>query len=311
MIAVVVSVVVLLYVLVPGVLLRLITSFAVPVKSQKTRTQEFTFAGLFCLAPFLLALLLAWINWPWPTSESIAQRRLAYRTIFTSLASDKQMDDAIQKNIFWPHVDSVLRRQWRVLAWYYFLVIFEASAVVILAKQYRTNGKRLRDKIANVVLRPSISEWAVLLTNFGSPNTEARIELDVLTTDGLLYRGNLGDRYFNAEGDLAGVLLSNAARYDRDQYGAHRKADLEATIANWPVEPGHKFTRDRSTYWRIIPGAHIFYIPREGIANINVRHEVSDVPKATEERLAQRKITGYVISEQQTATPPSQEKPSG
>jgi hypothetical protein len=297
LIAVVVSVAVLLYILVPGGLFRLITSFAIPVKSQKTRTQEFTFAALFGLVPFLLALGLVWGNWPWPTNESIAQRRLVYRTAFTSLASDKQLDDAINHKVYWPHVDSVLRRQWRFLFWYYIFVGVEAWLVLWLAKGYRTNGKRYRDKLAKVVLRPSISEWAVLLTNYGSPETDARIELDVLTTDGVLYQGKLGDRFFDAEGDLAGVLLNGAARYDREQYSAHRKADLEAAIREWPLEPERKITRHRSTYWRRIPGADLFYIPRERIANINVRHVISDIPKATEERLADRNIKGFVISE--------------
>jgi hypothetical protein len=298
LIAVFVSAAVVLYILVPGGLFRLITSFAVPVKNQKTRTQEFTFAALFCLLPFLLALLLVWGNWPWPTNESIVQRRLAYRTVFTSLASDRQLDDAIQKKVYWQHVDSVLRRQWRFLVWYYFLVALEAWLVSWLAKEYRTNGKRYRDKVAKVVLRPSISEWAVLLTNFGSPKTDAHIQLDVLTMDGVLYQGKLGDRFFNAEGELAGVLLNGAARYDREQYSAHRQADLEAEIAKGPYEPERKITREKSTYWRLIPGADLFYIPRERIANINVRHVSSDIPKATEERLADRKITGFVISEQ-------------
>jgi len=299
LIAVVVSVAVLLYILVPGGLFRLITSSAVPVKSQKTRTQEFTFAALFGLVPFLLSLGLVWGNWPWPTNESIAQRRLVYRTAFTSLASDKQLDDALNHKVYWPHVDSVLRRQWRFLFWYYILVGVEAGYVLWLAKQYRTEGKRWRDKTALKVLRPLISEWAVLLTNFGIPKTDAHIELDVLTTDGVLYQGKLRDRFFNAEGELAGVLLTSAARYDREQYSAHRKADLEALIAKWPSTPEHKMTQERSTYWRLIPGANLFYVPRERIANINVRHVISDIAaaKATEERLADRNITGFVISE--------------
>jgi hypothetical protein len=245
------------------------------------------------------------------------QRRLAYRTIYESITSDKQMDNAIQQKVFWSRVNSVVRRQTRVLSWYWLLVGVEAGYISWLGQQYRTEGKRWRDRIAKLLLRPIVSEWAVLLTNFGSPKTQARIELDVLSTDGVLYQGCLRDKFFDAEGDLTGVLLSHAARYDRTQYAAHKQADLEAAIANrkgllqhlgvfaskflFPAnEPRHTFTRDRSTYWRLIPGADLFYIPRERIANINVRHVISDsdIPKATQQRLADRKITGYAISEE-------------
>src|SRR5262249_10284915 len=149
-------------------------------------------------------------NWPWPTPETDVQRRLAYRTVYESLTSDKQMDNAIQDKVFWSRMDSVLSRQKRFLFWYWVLLGTEACYLSWLGWQYRTDGKRWRDKIANVVLRPIVSEWAVLLTNLGSPKTKARIELDILSTDGVLYQGWLRDKFFDAEGDLAGVLLSHA-----------------------------------------------------------------------------------------------------
>ena len=301
MIAVIASLVVLLYVLLPGVFFRLITSFNFPVKLQKTKTQELTFAALSCLLPFCLAVASVWTvaTWPFQTKEDGSHRRLAYRTVFASLASDKQMDNAIHDGVYWTGVNSVLRRQLRFLFWYYLFVGFEAGYFSWLATQYRSTGKkRWRDRIGSVVFRPSISEWAVLLTNFGSSKTKALIELDVLSTEGVLYQGRLRDYFFNTEGELAGVLLSGAARYDKAQYSAHRQVDLEATVAQWPEQPTHTFTRDRATYWRSIPGADLFYIPREKISNINVRHVTPNIPKATEERLLDRKITGYAIVEQ-------------
>jgi hypothetical protein len=297
-------------VLVPGGIFRLITSFTFPVKVQKTKSQEITFATVFSLLPFLVTILLVWtLAWPWPTPENSAHRRLAYRTVFISIASDKQMDTLLEEGLFWPGANDVLRRQFRFLVWFYALVGTEAAGFSWLAKQYRTEGKRWRDLIGGVVLRPSLSEWAVLLTNFGSPKAEARIEVDVLSTDGVLYQGRLRDYYFSSEGDLAGLLLSGATRYGREQYLAHRQVDFTAEVANWPNEPQHRFTRDRATYWRPIPGADLFYIPREKISNINVRHVTSpeDVPKAAQERLVERKITGYAITEQ----PPQATQASG
>lgn len=262
-----------------------------------------TFAVVSTFLPFWLTVALVWTvaTWPFPTPEDSSHRRLAYRTVVTSLASDRQMEDALNGGLYWHSTNSVIRRQGRFLFWYYLLVCAEAGMFSWLSTQYRSTGKpRWLDRIAAQILPPSISEWHVLLTNFGSPITKAQIEIDVLSTDGILYRGGLRDYFFNAEGDLSGLLLSKAARYDRVQYSAHQQVDLDAIVARWPEAPTHKFTRDRDTYWRFIPGADLFYVPRERIANINVRHITpsADVPKATEERLVNRKITGYVIAEQ-------------
>jgi hypothetical protein len=298
LIAVVASVVVVLYALVPSGLFRFLISLKFPAKNQKTRTQEFTFATLFCLIPFCLALLLVWTiaTWPFATREDALHRRLAYRTVFMSLSSDKAMDDSLQAGVYWNRANSVLRRQMRFLSWYYLLVAGEAGIVIWLATQYDSEGMRWNDAIVKRVSRPIISEWTRLFTNFGSPIPDVRIELDVLSTEGFLYQGKLKDYFFNSEGELAGVLLSGAARYDREQYSAHRKADLEATIALWPKTPKHFFTASRKEYWRPIPGADLFYIPRERIANINVRHVPDDASKAAEERLSRRNITGYAIT---------------
>ena len=100
MIAVVASLFLLLYVLVPGALFRLITSLTLPVKKfQKTKTQEITFAVVSSFLPFWLSVALVWsvAAWPFPIYEGSAQRRMAYRTVFMSLASDKKMDDATQE----------------------------------------------------------------------------------------------------------------------------------------------------------------------------------------------------------------------
>ena len=114
MIAVVASLFLLLYVLVPGGLFRLVTSLTLPVKKfQKTKTQEITFAVVSSFLPFWLSVALVWsvATWPFPTYEGSAQRRIAYRTVFMSLASDKKMDEATQKGVYWRSANSVLRRK--------------------------------------------------------------------------------------------------------------------------------------------------------------------------------------------------------
>lgn len=291
---------VLLYVLVPTGLFRIINSFAFPIKLPKTKSQEITIATVLCLLPFLLATISVWTlaTWPFPTKEDFFHRRLAYRTVFASLMSDKQLDNAVAADRFWASTNSVLRRQLRFLLWYYVFVAIEARTFSWLAASYQSKGKRWRDQIGRLAMRASLSEWAVLLTDLGSPKTN--IEIDVLSTDGVLYQGSLRDYFFNGEGELAGVLLSRAARYDRDQYSAHQKIDLDSIVARWPEDPARRLVRDTTSYWKRIPGADLFYIPRERISNINVRHVPSpaEIGKATEERLASRKITGFAITAQ-------------
>jgi hypothetical protein len=106
----------------------------------------------------------------------------------------------------------------------------------------------------------------------------------------------LADYFFTPEGDLAGIVLKGAFRFDRDDYRDHKKADLDNAVKQSSATP--KFTKERDEYWRPIPGAIAFYIPKEKISNINVRHvtQPADVFAAAEKRLAARNIRDYVIS---------------
>src|SRR5579864_270496 len=297
MIAVIASSVVLLYLLVPGGLFRLVTSTSLSLKKfHKTKAQDITFSLLTCVVPFCLAVWLVWYvcSWPFPTPENFAKRRQSYRTFFQTMDSDKRLEesfkikpanftseDPYELAPFWSAMDSVLKRQGRFLVWYYFLVILEAGIFVWLGKQYKKSGKkeRWRDRIGSRLLPPIISEWHVLLTNFGSPGPIPRIELDILTSDGGLYKGQLADYFFTSDGDLAGIVLNGAFRFDRDEYRDHKKADLDYAVKQQDNVVTTRFTKERTEYWRAIPGAIAFYIPKEKISNINVRHvtEPADV----------------------------------
>lgn len=314
MIAVIASLVLLFYILIPSGIFRFVTSLTLPIKKfHKTKAQDITFAILTCLLPFGIALVLVWyvVAWPFPTHETLLQRRHAYRIFFLSMDNDKQMDeyaeaipakppDPGRPAIFWSSLNSVLKRQGRFLSWFYFLVVVEAGGFSWLAHQFRAGKRRWRDRIGAWVLPPVISEWHVMLTDFGSPSLKRAIELDILSTDGILYQGKLKDYFFDVEGELSGILLSHALRFDRDEYIDHKRADILGTLNKSMFrKPPKPFTQESSMYWREIPGADLFYIPKSRIANINVRHVIpaSDVPKAAGARLAERKIKDLVISE--------------
>jgi hypothetical protein len=313
MIAVAASLFLLFYVLVPGGIFRLVTSLVVPLKKyHKTKTQEITFACAACFFPLCVAMIFVWFIAPWPLAmnQSKQVRREQYRIVFATLQSDKVWQSALDHGQYWPALNGVLRRQARFLGCYYILMIVEAWLFWKLASGYaKLEDKRWYDWFAGPILFSSISEWHMILTNFALP-AEAlyQIHVDILSTEGVLYRGRLSDSFFNSDGELTGVLLEEPYRFDRDQYIDHKKADVDALIAAKPKEPAHYVTRARESYWRPILGGddlskdNFFYIPKETISNLNVRHQAPKVPQATESRLVQKGIKEFTISDE----PPEQ-----
>jgi len=302
MIALTASLFVLCYLFVPAGIFRFATSLAVPLKKfQKTKTQEFSFAVAACFLPFWLAMALAWsvATWPFPTHENKQQRRQAYRIVFSSLNSDKVLDAAVTNGTFWPAVNSALRRQTRFLSWYYLLVFLEAGGFCWLAARYgRFRTNRAYNWFAEHLLLPGISEWHVMLTDFAIPtNAPREIEIDVLSTENVLYQGQVSNYFLNPEGELSGILLSKARRFEREAYAAHKNADLEAAAASKAATVGKKFTKAKEEYWSTIPGADLFYIPKEKISNLNVRHVTPAVAAAVTARLEGSGIRGVTVQE--------------
>ena len=161
--------------------------------------------------------------------------------------------------------------------------------------------KKWYQGIAQHLLLPSISEWHLILTDFGIPtDTPREIEADVLTLDNLLYQGKVGDYFLDDDGNLSGVLLSNPSRFDREAYVKHKDANLQASIRTGV--PEKRFAAPKASYWKPIPSATL-YIPANRIANINVRHEPVKLTAAIQERIAMReqlRSLGLTVEESDT-----------
>lgn len=304
MIALAASLFLLFYLLVPGGIFRFATSLVVPLKKfHKTKAQEITFAVVACFIPFWVTMLLVWTVaiHPFQAVETIQQRREHYRVVYSALQSDKQFDESIQARTFWPALNDVLRRQARFLIWYYSLVIAEAAFFWWLTSRYADfRENEVYSFFAENFLLPSISEWHVMLTDFAIPTTQKReIRVDVLTTGDILFKGKLGGYSLDAEGELSGLLLSEPQRFDRTQYLEHKKADFQALLEAWPDAPARRIARVTESYWRAVPSKNL-YVPKDKMANLNVRHETAEVPKAAEARLKDRGIQ-LTISEEQTS----------
>jgi hypothetical protein len=260
------SVLVVAYLVIPGALFRTAFSFFVPLRAfDRTRTQEFEYSVAVCVAPLALALGLVWFVGPFgrhPMSfpDSWAQRTDDYRTLLLNLYSDKF--DLTTPDACWAAISRVARRQGRLLFWYYVLTALEGLIVGGLAARWGTIQPRLpkgglRDRLGARFLLRNINEWHVLLTDFMFPGTTMHV--DVMAAEDRLYRGRVLSHTVNKDGSLTGLYLTDAQRYNRRGY----VADTERGTA-----------RSRESYWTSIPGNRLF-IFGDKLVSLNIRPETT------------------------------------
>jgi hypothetical protein len=267
------------YVLIPGALYRSLFSLFIPPRSfQRTRADEIRFAVMAGFIPLVLALLLAFeINWssqhPFSfPNDTVPQRRADYRTVF----GDAYSEDAFKRDPaqFWHALNHVLRRQARILFWYYLALASEAIFLGAFClnlwwffkesnkdlKWWKYLTRRCRRWIADHALVPQMSEWYLLLSTAAfPPDFPRRVQLDILLTDDRLYRGTVapGSYFLDKDGSLFGLMLTNASRFERRRY-------LSDEAAGAAPEPKH--------YWKPIPGAKL-YVPFDKVSSVNFRYE--------------------------------------
>jgi hypothetical protein len=288
MIAFILSFVFLTYILIPGVLFRSVSSVFLPLtKFQRTKTEEITFAVLSALLPFLLAITLIWtVNWigshPFYFNDTVLQRRSDYKMIFAASYSEELFRN--NQGEFWRAITRTLRRQGRMLTWYYLLLVGEAMLFGLLSRSFgRLYRNRLYAWIFTKILPTTISEWHVLLTPFSFPPEPRRqVMVDVLTSDDHLYRGEIGDYFLDTEGKLSGIFLVETYRFDRQGY-------LQAKSTGR--------TRPTEDYWKKIPGAKL-YIFADRITTLNISYEpAAALPEFIREVLEKLDIPARVTVE--------------
>jgi hypothetical protein len=258
------------FLLIPSGLFRSCYSLFLPsiIKFQRTRFEEFTFAILAAILPFSLALALSWTICVQPfgvPGKSSTERRQAYRTVIAVAINDKALEEVGQRSAYWSAANQVIRRQARLLFWYYLLVLLEAYVYARLSANYglwratlKGWQRRLYLSIADKILLPSVSEWHLLLTPFYyAPEPQRQVWVDVLTTLDVLYKGHVNTYSLNKEGELSGIVLESPRRFDRVTQLRDREHG-----ASKP---------DMTSYWRDIPSNNL-YIPSDKITNLNVRY---------------------------------------
>jgi hypothetical protein len=274
MIALLVSYFLLTYLLVPRAIFRWVGVF-LPLKFQRTRTEEVAFAFWVALIPLIVAVCIA-LAWSGAPS---AQALGAYKEIFAASYSEAIFDK--DPGRFWCAVRKVGVRQTEFLTLYYLLVIGEAALFVFLVRRYGTWRSKSRHYgwfVREILLR-GVSEWYLLLTVANFPRTPTRkVEADLLISEDHLYQGEVADYFIDAEGALSGLTLENPRRFDRPGYLRAKRIDPST---------------DSEAHWREIPSSSL-YISREKILNLNLRYPPTEPMSETAETATKELISSGI-----------------
>jgi hypothetical protein len=274
MIALIASALLGLYVFVPYVIFQRVCSFFVRLKkSQRSKTDEIVQGVIVAGLPFVFTIALFSSGCiggsfvPFPLNDSHLQKVGDYQTVFAAAYSDHYFTDHQTES--WDALKRVSQRQADFLAWNYVFLFLEALAFVVLVSFYGEWKKvRLYAWLASRALLPAVSEWHVLLSGFTFPARENRsVEIDALSKDNILYRGKVVDHFLGVNGELSGLLLGDAQRFQYDKLKGDRKANV---------------VKNKEQYWKPIPGGGNFYLPGDNIASLNVRYPL---PKGEYERI--------------------------
>jgi hypothetical protein len=289
-----------LYVFVPYLAFHRICSLFLRLrKFQRTKTDEIVFGVVVAGLPFLLTLLLFSHGWiggclvPFPLVDSHVQKVSDYHTMFTAAYSDHYFTDHQAES--WEAFNRVWKRQSDFLAWNYGLLILEAFAFIVLVSFYgEWKDNKFYARFASRVLLPAISEWHVLFTTFNFPARQHRsVEVDVLSKDEILYRGNIVDHFLGLNGELSGLLLSGAHRFQYEKLKDDRKSNI---------------VKSNEEYWRAIQGGGSFYLPGDNIASLNLRYPL---PKGEHERILKEFIEKHFKNVSVEAIPSNPASPGG
>ena len=267
MIALAASIILALYVIIPGLLSRFIYRLFIPLRVLAAgKTEEATRAVATAIVPFLLALFVVWyapglncipVHAAYPEFKAHDYKLVASclysETIFTQNA-----------DAFWLALDRTIPRQSLFLFWYYLLTVLMTIGLGYLSASYgKLGSNRYYRWFANKFLFPRISEWHPLFTAFVFADKQTVVRADILTTTDNLYRGTISEHFIDSTGKLTGLILTEAKRFDRRTY-----------LRDWDED------RQRKTdeYWRGIPGAKM-YMFADKIANLNLNYESAEPPE--------------------------------
>ena len=238
------------YFVVPELLTRFVVSFYFVRKaSTGTRSEEILRAAFWAVVPLMFAWWTRKIGW-WTVPTDIANNT---QVVFSSLYSDKIFEQ--NPSAFYAAFRNFAAFNICLLSRTYAIVILGALLFGWIALRLGTVRTKLKrwPVITNFLhwaFVPRISEWDVALSPMlVHARKELIVRIDVLTKNGILYRGNVYEKRISADGDLATLILQGAQRMVRADFLRDRTA-YEDKRASDPtlIKP------ETEDYWRTIPG---------------------------------------------------------
>jgi hypothetical protein len=268
-VALVASLAVAAYLLVPHAIFRVFLGRFVPLRAfQESKTEEFTNASVTLIVLFVCAVFVVHHvpylkEYPFPCSSSAEARAADYERVASAIYSEKEFHN---DDPFWGAFWRTLDRQGRFLTWYYSLVLlFSVSAVLSMRFYGSLQGNKPFSVVVRFVILPYVSQWYALLTSFLFPDKSTVVTADVLMTDQVLYRGVVVEYFLDGNGDLSGLILGTPRRFDRRAQLRERE--------QWGT------VRNTANFWRDIPSAKLYLVAAQ-IVNLNLTYES---PKASED----------------------------
>jgi len=196
MVALIISYFVLAYLLAPRAIFRLCSGLFLPLKFERTRSDEIAFAFWISVIPLLIAWfgMLAFLG---PLAQGTVRD---YKEVFAASYVESAFARDTEK--FWRSIQSVWLAQSEFFLFYYFLVLGEAVSFVALVRMYG-RWKRFRPyaRLVEEVLLRGVNEWHVLLTVFNFPSKpKRRVVADLLTQEDHLYQGDVANHFIDRDG---------------------------------------------------------------------------------------------------------------
>jgi len=262
--AVLFSLLLTLYLIIPETIFRTIFGWYVPPKNFVISTAETAYRALvIAILPLALAWACSWYvpfvqTFPFPVRNNTAQsRRSDYKLVASALYSEEEYRNS--KREFWSAFGRCSRRQARIIAWYILLIGLEAWLAGWLAANYaKYRGLWLYNWVADKFLFSYISPWHPLLTPYMFVDKDTTVQADILCTNGILYQGTVSQHLVKDDGTLSGIFLTEPKRYNRELYAKDREA-LEKEGKN----------PDRNAYWQSIPSENLYFFA-DKIFNMNL-----------------------------------------
>jgi hypothetical protein len=279
MIALIASALLGLYVFLPVFIFDKVAEPFVRLKRhERSKTEELVVGVFVAGIPFAITWFLShhfWLvgHWPFSMEESAAALKIGdYQTVFNGLYSEHFFEGHIDQ--FWDSFWRAADHQLRFLCWNYLLLFIEIFGVLIMTWQFgRLHQQRWFQATVGKVLLKRVSEWEPLFTSFVfHPKEKRHVEVDLMTTDNHLYRGTIENHFLGKDGELRGLLLKNAKRFQYSKLEADRLAGKQQ-----PLEQ----------YWKDIPGSNM-YVPYDKTVTLNLRYELSnpDLMKKLKDKVA-------------------------